>query len=74
MQNKSQVQTIIDAIAESRFRDAHNIMTSSREPIRLQATLSLIYMAEVGFQLKEIAAALRCILLYLQREPHPTLP
>jgi hypothetical protein len=74
MPSKSEVASIITAIQQSRFHDAHRLMTSSREPIRLQATLSLVYMAEVGFQLKEIAGALRLINRNLLRGPQPTLP
>lgn len=66
-----EVDSIITAILESRFADAHHNITSSSEPIALQATLSLIYLAEVGFQLKEIATALRRI-ERLQRGPIPT--
>lgn len=74
MAKKSEIDSIITAVEESRFNDAHHVMTSSREPIRLQATLSLVFMCEAAFQIKIVAAELRDIRRHLLRGPQPSLP
>jgi xanthine dehydrogenase molybdopterin-binding subunit B len=74
MATKSEVEDIIKAIQATRFSDAHHLMTSSTEPTRLQATVSLIYMAELGFQLNEIATELRRINRGLGGQQNLSLP
>lgn len=74
MPKPSEIDSIITAIQESRFNDAQHILSKTTDPRGLWSALSVLYIAEVGFQLREIAASLRLIHSQLRRGPTPSLP
>lgn len=74
MAKKSEIDSIIAAIQQSRFNDAQHILSKTEDPRGLWSALSVVYIAEVGFQLREISTQLRALRKELLRGPTPSLP
>lgn len=74
MSKASEVTRVIQAIAKSHFDAARKIIEDAKYPGTLQAACSLIYLAEIGVQLREIANALKAIRRAQTHGVEPSLP
>ena len=61
MKQTSEVTRVIEAIAASNFEAAQHITENAKRPDSLFSACALIYFAEIGFQLRAIAAMLQAI-------------
>jgi len=61
MEQTPEIKRVIGAITVSNFETAQHVIENSKRPNSLVSTCTLIYFAEIGVQLREIAAMLKAI-------------
>lgn len=73
MPKSSEIERVIHSITELDFNGALSTIENTKRPNSLVSTCTLIYFAEIGVQLREIANALRTIRKVQIQDslPHP---